>query len=219
VRIPRIKADGGRREAWIAKAERLFIIPIPDQEERTMKTALAVLIVLASVGPSVAGDWPSCSDVPKCPDKDGQKRCCDEGTQLVWQRDGCKAEQWSVLSGDPEGTGPFVIRFRWSQGVVVPPHVHPVDEHVTVIRGVSRWGMGKTVVEATTWRMTAGMFSTLPKMMAHYAIVEAPGGEIQIHGYGPFETYWVDTPCEPDPEVKGAVVGSPRKAKAGEGKQ
>jgi len=175
-----------------------------------MKVALAVLVALSLATFCCAAEWPSCADVPKCPAEDHQKPCCDPQTKLVWQPSGCKAEQWSVVSGDPEGTGPFVIRFRWSEGLVVPPHVHPVDEHVTIIRGASQWGMGKIVDEATTWPMTEGMSTTLVRMMPHYAIVSAPGGEIQIHGYGPFETYWVDTPCEPDPGLN-AVAGSPRK--------
>ena len=175
-----------------------------------MKIALAFLLALSFFPLRAAADWPACADVPKCPTEDEQKRCCEPATGLVWQRDGCKAETWSVLSGDPETAGPFVIRFRWSEGVLVPPHVHPVDEHVTVIRGVSHWGMGKTVVAATTWPMREGMFSTLPKLMPHYAIVDPPGGEIQIHGYGPFETYWVDQPCEPDPAAK-TMANSPRK--------
>lgn len=175
-----------------------------------MRAALTILMTLALGGVSVAADGPACDDVPKCPMKDSEKQCCDPETKLVWERDGCKAETWSILSGDPATDGPFVIRFRWSEGIVVPPHVHAVDEHVTVIRGVSRWGMGQDVDPAMTWRMTAGMSSTLPKMMPHYAIVEAPGGEIQIQGYGPFETYWVNEPCEPDPAMSSAP-NSPRK--------
>lgn len=72
-------------------------------------------------------------------------------------------------------------------------------------------GNGETIAEPQTLRMSEGMSTTLPKMMPHYALVDSPGGEIQIQGYGPFETYWVDTPCEPDPKMKTAIAGSPRK--------
>ena len=178
-----------------------------------MKVALAVLIALSLAPFCNAADWPACADVPKCKDGEDLKLCCDEVTKLVWQRDGCKAEQYSIVSGDPDSTGPFVIRFRWSEGLQVPPHVHPVDEHVTIIRGVSWWGMGEKIDENATWRMSEGMSATLMKMMPHYAIVKAPGGEIQIHGYGPFATYWVGTPCEPDPAVTTGVDNSPRKGK------
>lgn len=183
-----------------------------------MKVALAVLIALSLDTFSNAADWPACADVPECPVKASRKPCCDKVTKLVWQPDGCKAEQWSIVSGNPESTGPFVIRFRWSEGMLVPPHVHFVDEHVTIIRGVSHWGMGKTVDKPTTWRMTEGMSTTLVKMMPHYAIVEPPGGEIQIHGFGPFETYWVDAPCEPDPESTDAAADGPRKTKTAQRK-
>ena len=178
-----------------------------------MRTVLAILMTLALGGVCVAADCPDqCGDVPECPIKGSEKRCCDCKTKLVWERDGCKAETWSILSGDPATAGPFVIRFRWSEAILVPPHVHAVDEHVTVIEGASRWGMGKDADPAVTWRMTPGMSSTLPKMMPHYAFVDEPGSEIQIQGYGPFETYWVDKPCEPDPAMSSAP-NSPRKSK------
>lgn len=181
-----------------------------------MKIALAVLIAL-SVGTFCnAAEWPACADVPECKDSDDQMPCCDG--KLVWQRDGCKDEQWSIVSGNPDSTGPFVIRFRWSEGLTVPPHVHPVDEHVTIIRGVSHWGMGEIADKDQTWQMKEGMSATLVKMMPHYAIVDPPGGEIQIHGYGPFVTYWVKDPCEPDPEDKKTTADSPRKTRPAERK-
>lgn len=182
-----------------------------------MKVVLAVLVALSVCTFGNAANWPACADVPKCKDKNNQPPCCDDAN-LVWQRDGCKAEQWSVLSGDPDSTGPFVIRFRWSEGLTVPPHVHPVDEHVTIIREVSHWGMGEDVDKDKAWQMTEGMSTTLVKMMPHFAIVDPPGGEIQIHGYGPFVTYWVNEPCEPDPEDKKTAADSPRKSRSAERK-
>src|SRR6185436_16083892 len=68
-----------------------------------MKVALAVLVALSLATFCCAAEWPSCADVPKCPAEDHQKPCCDPQTKLVWQPSGCKAEQWSVVSGDPEG--------------------------------------------------------------------------------------------------------------------
>ena len=40
-----------------------------------------------------------------------------------------------ILYGDPESVGqPFVMRIRELPGGVIPPHRHPVDEHITVLR-------------------------------------------------------------------------------------
>src|SRR5438067_11000663 len=48
--------------------------------------------------------------------------------------------QVAVLDGDPRKAGPYVMRVKFPDGYKVPPHWHPVDENVTVIRGVL--GMG-----------------------------------------------------------------------------
>ena len=49
-----------------------------------------------------------------------------------------------ILYGEPELPGePFVIRIRELAGTVVPPHSHPVDEHITVVQGVWYFGFGE----------------------------------------------------------------------------
>jgi len=50
-----------------------------------------------------------------------------------------------ILYGDPDAIGqPFVMRIRELAGTVVPPHSHPVDEHITVVRGTWYFGLGET---------------------------------------------------------------------------
>ena len=43
--------------------------------------------------------------------------------------------QAAVVAGDPSKSGPFVIRAKLPDGYKVPPHSHPDDENVTVLRG------------------------------------------------------------------------------------
>jgi hypothetical protein len=46
-------------------------------------------------------------------------------------------EGFEVISGNPAEPGvPFVIRIYNTENQVVPPHWHPEDEHVTVIKGI-----------------------------------------------------------------------------------
>src|SRR5688500_18882349 len=46
------------------------------------------------------------------------------------------SEDVEVLYGDPNGVGePFVMRIREFPGGIIPPHRHPVDEHITVLQG------------------------------------------------------------------------------------
>ena len=45
--------------------------------------------------------------------------------------------QMAVLYGDPSKAGvPFAILGKLPDGYKIPPHWHPTDEHVTVLKGV-----------------------------------------------------------------------------------
>jgi hypothetical protein len=49
-----------------------------------------------------------------------------------------------VVSGDPHKAGAiYVIHIRELPGMIVPPHFHPEDEHVTIVQG--KW-------ELAPWR-------------------------------------------------------------------
>src|SRR5690348_6745209 len=52
--------------------------------------------------------------------------------------------QMAVLQGNPGGTEMFTVRLRFPNGYKIAPHTHPTDEHVTVISGHFKVGMGET---------------------------------------------------------------------------
>jgi len=56
-----------------------------------------------------------------------------------------KGGQTAVVYGDPAKPGLFIIRAKFPPNYVVPPHIHPVFESVTVLSGSMGSGMGKTV--------------------------------------------------------------------------
>lgn len=97
----------------------------------------------------------------------------------------------ALLSGSLETEGaPFAFRLKLVDGTKVPPHWHPVDEHLTVISGIFYMSTGETVDESAETTMTAGAFATMPKEVRHFA--RASGDTVvQIHGVGPFKTYFV----------------------------
>jgi quercetin dioxygenase-like cupin family protein len=106
----------------------------------------------------------------------------------------------AVVSGDLDTVGqPFVIRFRGVDGAKVPPHWHPSDENITVLRGTFLMGMGETYDPAKMQPLSAGSFSVVPKEMRHFARAK---GEtlLQAHGIGPFKVNWVN-PAEVVPPV------------------
>ncbi|HTE43890.1 MAG TPA: cupin domain-containing protein, partial [Gemmatimonadaceae bacterium] len=84
----------------------------------------------------------------------------------------------------------FVIRLKLADGAKVPPHWHPIDEHVTVISGTFYMGTGETVDESAAVAMIAGAYALMPKEVRHFAWASEET-VVQIHGVGPFKTFFV----------------------------
>ena len=104
----------------------------------------------------------------------------------------------AVLSGDPEKSGPFVIRIRQPAGSKIPPHWHPKDEHVTVIKGTMFFGTGEKLQKRGTHEFPAGSYLMLPAKMPHFAWVARKGeGVVQVHGKGPFQVIYVNPADDP----------------------
>jgi quercetin dioxygenase-like cupin family protein len=97
----------------------------------------------------------------------------------------------AVLWGSPSTEGsPFVVRIKMTDGAKVPPHWHPVDEHLTVVSGTFHMGIGETFDESAAKAMTVGSYGMMPKDVRHFAWAT---GEtvVQVHGIGPFKTTFV----------------------------
>ena len=107
----------------------------------------------------------------------------------------------AVLDGDPSKPGaPYTFRVKLPDGYSVPPHTHPVDEHVTVIRGTILLGMGERFDRAKLRELPAGSYARLPKGEPHFNLYK---GEtvVQFHGIGPYEIHYLN-PAD-DPSRKG----------------
>jgi quercetin dioxygenase-like cupin family protein len=105
--------------------------------------------------------------------------------------------QIAVLVGDPSKPGaPYVLRARMPDGYRVPPHWHPTDENVTVLKGALLVGKGDKFDPAATEEVSAGSFMRMPKTMRHFAMAR---GEtlLQLHGIGPFEINYVNADDDP----------------------
>lgn len=91
----------------------------------------------------------------------------------------------AVIHGDPGSTGAYVIRLQFPDGYEFPAHWHPKGEHITVLSGVFRLGMGGTVNASAIREYQAGDFLYVPGRMPHFG--GARGATvIQLHGIGPF---------------------------------
>jgi len=104
----------------------------------------------------------------------------------------------AVISGDPNKEGsPFVLRFRYRGKARIPPHWHPIDEHLTILSGTFRLGMGKTGDEGVTTALGAGAYAFVAAKMPHYAWTDGDT-VIQAHGIGPFAINYVNPADDPN---------------------
>jgi quercetin dioxygenase-like cupin family protein len=95
-----------------------------------------------------------------------------------------------VLYGDPEKAGePFVIRIRELAGGIIPPHRHPVDEHITVVKGTLYFAVGDKFDRALLKVMKTGSYAFIPKGKIMFGYTP-DAAIVQVHGVGPFHIHW-----------------------------
>jgi len=108
-----------------------------------------------------------------------------------------KGAQFAVVQGDPGVAGAiFTVRLRFPNGYILPPHRHPTDEHVTVLRGTFMVGLGEDFSRDGMVSLKEDGFITAPANMAHFA--SARGfTEVQVHAIGPFQLTYVHPEDDP----------------------
>jgi quercetin dioxygenase-like cupin family protein len=103
----------------------------------------------------------------------------------------------AVIAGDPTKEGaPFVMRFRYAEKARIPPHWHPTDEHLTILSGTFRLGVGERGDESATTALGPGAYAFVAAKMAHYAWADG-GTVVQAHGIGPFVINYVNPADDP----------------------
>jgi quercetin dioxygenase-like cupin family protein len=107
-----------------------------------------------------------------------------------------RGAELAVVEGDPSKAGAFTMRLRMPDGYRIPAHFHPVTEHVTVVQGTFRVGMGDKFDAAALSELPTGTFAALAPGVRHFA---AAKGEtvIQLHGIGPWSLTYVNPADDP----------------------
>lgn len=100
------------------------------------------------------------------------------------------SKDFEVIHGDPEEAGrPFVMRIRELPGTIIPPHRHPVDEHITVVQGTIYFGTGDKFDRSAATEIKAGGYAFIPKGTTMFGFIP-DGAIVQVHGVGPFHIHW-----------------------------
>lgn len=95
-----------------------------------------------------------------------------------------------ILFGNPDTVGePFVMRIRELPGGFIPPHKHPIDEHITVVQGTLYFGVGEKFDHAVMKELKAGGYAFIPKGSTMFGYT-TDGAIVQVHGIGPFHIHW-----------------------------
>jgi quercetin dioxygenase-like cupin family protein len=102
----------------------------------------------------------------------------------------------AVVEGDPSAAGPFTMRLQLPDRYRIPPHYHPVTEHVTVLKGTFKVGMGEKFDPSALQKLPTGTFAALEPGVRHFA--EAEGETVlQLHGTGPWSLTYVNPADDP----------------------
>ncbi len=111
--------------------------------------------------------------------------------QMVWKT-GENGVRTTVLFGDPSQPGLYVQRNIFPPGVMSTPHDHDHDRWVTVIRGVWNSGTSADWRLQTTKAMPAGSVMFHPAHAVHFDGSASEEVEVQIMGFGPVKTTYVN---------------------------
>jgi hypothetical protein len=102
----------------------------------------------------------------------------------------------AVLEGNPSEPGPFTMRVLLPNRYRIPPHYHAAVEHVTVLKGTFKVGMGESFNGSAMTSLPTGTFAALEPGTRHFA--EAQGETIvQLHGVGPWGITYVSPADDP----------------------
>jgi len=106
-----------------------------------------------------------------------------------------------VLFGDPSSSGFYTIVLFVPAHTTIPAHAHRDDRMATVVSGTWQFGYGDRFDESALKMLPAGSVYSEPGQMNHFARTGAEAVLVEISGFGPTDTQYVnaaDAPKTPD---------------------
>jgi quercetin dioxygenase-like cupin family protein len=108
--------------------------------------------------------------------------------------------QLAVVSGDPMAAGNYVVQLSMPAKYMIPAHWHPTDEHIKVVKGAFKVGMGDKMDMTKMKTLNPGDTVTAPAKMHHYAATDV-ATIVEVSGMGPFQLNYVNAADMPKPTV------------------
>jgi uncharacterized RmlC-like cupin family protein len=102
-----------------------------------------------------------------------------------------------LLKGDPNQAGVYTIMLRVPAHTKIAAHSHRDDRVATVISGTWHIGYGESFDEAKLKALPPGSFYTESPSEAHFAETGDEPVVVQITGFGPSSTDYVDPTQDP----------------------
>jgi uncharacterized RmlC-like cupin family protein len=102
-----------------------------------------------------------------------------------------------VLKGDPNETGVYTIMLRVPAHTQIAAHSHRDDRVATVVSGTWHIGYGDRFDESKLKALPPGGFYTEPPGRNHFAETGDQPVVVQITGFGPSSTEYVDPTQDP----------------------
>ena len=106
------------------------------------------------------------------------------------------AEEVTIF-GDPGKPGMYVQLLKCAPGQRIAAHHHAGDRVATVLSGSWNFGYGEKFDEAKLQHLPIGSIYTEPDRAPHFAMVGDQTGIVQITGYGPTDTVFVNPDDDP----------------------
>jgi uncharacterized RmlC-like cupin family protein len=107
-----------------------------------------------------------------------------------------------VLKGNPDQAGVYTIMLRVPAHTRIAAHAHRDDRVATVITGTWHIGYGDKFDEAKLKALPPGSFYTEPPSRNHFAETGNEAVVVQITGFGPSSTEYVDATQDPRKQGK-----------------
>nr|WP_129774451.1 alpha/beta fold hydrolase [Peristeroidobacter soli] len=104
---------------------------------------------------------------------------------------GLNGVQTTVLSGNPNASGPYAFEIRVPAHTRIEAHSHRDNRNAIVVSGEWHFGYGERASEGATTTLGPGGFYTEPAGVAHFAFTGDAPAVVYITGEGPTDTEYV----------------------------